>query len=275
MVVLPQERLKRRQLLSPILEAGEGESNPSNVTRAQKEYLLVQYMDLKSQVGDLEESLLDHLFNENKKLLEENERQRREVSHERELRLKAEAERQQFRLDYYNYKLSFTMEQAELREVKKTLEELAGMWETEKKAEEEQRKKLEEELKQLKSHHQLAVHELAALQRHTAPLTCQTPGKTQPSLPSVAPPVQPKKAHRPYTGRSKNKGLNNASSAKSDLLASGDSLIKVKVTKENKDMSKNGGRLMAKDSKQGQIPAKTPIRTTKLVSVTKQTRKMR
>ncbi|XP_048251862.1 stress response protein NST1-like [Haliotis rufescens] len=271
----PQVRSRRRKILSPILETNEGEIIPIRLTPTEKEHLLVQYMDLKSQVGDLEESLLDHLFSENKKLLEENERQRREVSHERELRLKAEAERQQFRLDYYNYKLSFTMEQAELREVKKTLEELAGMWETEKKAEEEQRKKLEEELKQLKSHHQLAVHELAALQRHTAPLTCQTPGKTQPSLPSVAPPVQPKKAHRPYTGRSKNKGLNNASSVKSDLLASGDNLIKVKVITTRNNLKIACG-VLPKDS-QFHNAAKKPIRSSKGVSIAKQTqvRKMR
>ncbi|XP_046579413.1 uncharacterized protein LOC124286991 [Haliotis rubra] len=275
MIVNPQERLKRRKLLSPIPESAERESNQPNLTPAQKENLLVQYVELRSQVGDLEESLLDHLLNENKKLREDNERQMRELSHERELRLKAEAERQRFRLDYYNYKLSFTMEQAELREVKMTLEELAGTWETEKKAEEEQRKKLEEELKQLKSHHQLSVHELSTLQRHTAQLTCQTPGKTQPSLYTVAPPVQPKKVHRPYTERSKNNVPYNTISAKPDLRASGDNLIKVKVTTGNKNIIKNAGGLVANNSKQGQIVAKKPIPGTKLVSVTKQTRKMR
>ncbi|XP_067664266.1 uncharacterized protein [Haliotis asinina] len=195
----------------------------------------------------------------------------RELSHERELRLKAEVERQQFRLDYYNYKLSFTMEQAELQEVKKTLEELTETRETQKKAEEEKRKKLEEELKQLKADHQLAVHELSTLQRHAASPTCQTPGKTQPSLHTVAPPVQPKKSHRPYTGRSKNNVPYDTINAKTDLLASGDNLIKAKVTTAKKNIIKN----VTNYCKQGRIAAMKPIRGTKLVSVTKQTRKMR
>ncbi|XP_046577700.1 uncharacterized protein LOC124285499 [Haliotis rubra] len=56
MKMYPEERRKSRKLLSPILEANERQSNPPSPRTPELHHvLLVQYMDLKSQVGDLEE----------------------------------------------------------------------------------------------------------------------------------------------------------------------------------------------------------------------------
>ncbi|XP_071084294.1 uncharacterized protein [Haliotis cracherodii] len=256
MKMYPQERLKSRKLLSPILEADERQSDPrSSRTPELHQDLLVQYMDLKSQVGDLEESLLDHLFNENQKLREENERQARQLREDNALRLKVESERQDYRLEYFNYRLSYTMAQAELQELKQTLEGLAGDWEKEKQTEMEQRKKLEEEL--------------AALQRQTAPLTCHTPTNKRTSSSSVSPPVQPRKARRPYTGKSKDKVPSRISHVKTDFSASGDNLVKAKATDKNETKLKvtPGVRSILKDTKRGQGAEKKPTRSSRNLSV--------
>ncbi|XP_067652360.1 uncharacterized protein [Haliotis asinina] len=249
-------RLKSKKLLSPILETNECKSNPPSSTMPKLHLdLLAQYMDLKSQVGDLEESLLDHLFNENQKLREENERQARQLREENVLRLKAESERQDFRLEYYNYRLSCTMEQAEVRELRQTLEKLTGDWEKEKQAEVEQRKKLEEEL--------------AALQRQTASLTCHALGNKQTGSSIVSPPVQPRKTRRPYTGKSKDKVQSNISHVKTDSCASGDNVVKAKVMDKNNTKLKvtSGVRSIVKDSKSEQDARIKPFRSSKNLSV--------
>ncbi|XP_071091743.1 centrosomal protein of 83 kDa-like [Haliotis cracherodii] len=250
----PPERRKCRKLLSPVLEADERESKlPSPRTPDDHQDLLVQYMDLKSQVGDLEESLLDHLLNENQKLREENERQARQLREENTLRQKTESERQDYRLEYFNYRLSYTMAQAEVQELKQTLEGLAGYWEKEKQTEMEQRKKLEEEL--------------AALQRQTAPLTCHTPANKRTSSSSVGPPVQPRKARRPYTGKSKDKVPSNISHVKTDLSASGDKLMMAKDKNETKLKVTSSVRSILKDTKRGQDAEKKPTRSSRNLSV--------
>ncbi|XP_067652170.1 uncharacterized protein [Haliotis asinina] len=249
-------RLKSRKLLSPIFETNERQTNsPSPRTPEQHHDLLVQYMDLKTQVGDLEESLLDHLFSENQKLREENVRQARQLREENVLRLKAESERQGFRLEYYNYRLSCTMEQAEVRELRQTLEKLTGDWEKEKQAEVEQRKKLEEEL--------------AALQRQTASLTCHAFGNKQTGSSIVCPPVQPRKTRRPYTGKSKDKVQSNISHVKTDSSASGDNVVKAKVTEKNNTKLKvtSGVRSIVKDSKREQDARRKPGRSSRNMSV--------
>ncbi|XP_046577941.1 uncharacterized protein LOC124285706 [Haliotis rubra] len=256
MKMYPEERRKSRKVLSPILEANERQSNPPSPRTPELHHdLLVQYMDLKSQVGDLEESLLDHLFNENQKLREENERQARQLREENVLRLKAESERQDYRLEYFNYRLSCTMEQAEVRELRQTLEKLTGDWEKEKQAEVEQRKKLEEEL--------------AALQRLTAPLTCHTSGNKQTSFPSLSPPVQPRKTRRPYTGKSKDKVQSNISHVKTDSCASGDNLVKAKATDKDKTKLKvtSSVRSIVKDTKREQDTKRKPTRFSRNISV--------
>ncbi|XP_067672633.1 uncharacterized protein [Haliotis asinina] len=238
-------RLKQRKPLSPILEA-ENEAAcflSSPRSKKQNNDVLDQYMVLKAQVGDMEESLLDYLLQENENLRQVNERQSRELRHEHELRLKAEKERAEFRVEYLNFKLSLTMEHAELQELKQTLVELTSRWEMEKQAEIEQKKKLEEELKQLKS-----IHQHAALQQQVRPLTCQTPVKSQARLPVVAPPTLSKKAHRPYTGKAQSRvpcKIQPAQNNRSALSACGDSMKK--TTNESKAKVKTGKELRTKD----------------------------
>ncbi|XP_067652314.1 uncharacterized protein [Haliotis asinina] len=249
-----QERLKSRKLFSPIIETDERQSNPPSPRTPHQHDLLVQYMDLKLQVGDLEESLLDHLFNENQKLREENERQARQLREENVLRLKAESERQGFRLEYFNYRLSCTMEQAEVRELRQTLEKLTGDWEKEKQAEVEQRKKLEEEL--------------AALQRQTASLARRTLGNKQISSSNVCPPVQPRKTRRPYTGKSKVKVQSNISGVKTYSCASGDNVEKAKVMdKNNKKLKVTSDVRSIMKVTEGEQDRRKPGRSSKNLSV--------
>ncbi|XP_046550063.1 uncharacterized protein LOC124259886 [Haliotis rubra] len=245
MALCMEGRLKQRKPLSPILEAASILSSPRS--KEQNNDILAQYMDLKAQVGDMEESLLDHLLQENENLRQVNEQQSRELRHEHELRLKAEKERAEFRVEYLNFKLSLTMEHAELQELKQTLEELTSSWEKEKHEEAEQKEKLEEELKQLKS-----IHQLATLQHQALPLTCQTPGKSQASLPVVAPPAHPKKAHRPYTGKAKSRvhcKIQPAQNNRSTPSACGDGMKK--TTDESKAKVTPGEELRTKDIKSG------------------------
>ncbi|XP_071102768.1 hyaluronan mediated motility receptor-like [Haliotis cracherodii] len=259
MALCTQGRLKERKLLSPILEA-EDEVSILSSPRAMEQHndLLAQYMDLKSQVGDMEESLLDHLLKENQNLRQVNERQSRELRQEYELRLKAEKDRAGFRVEYLNYKLSLTMEHAELQELKQTLEELASSREMEKQAEVEQRKKLEEELEQLKS-----IHQFATLQRQALPLTCHSPGKTQASLPVIAPPAHPKKAQRPYTGKTKRKVPCKIQPAQNTASACGDSTMK--TIADSKVKVTPGTELTPKDTKRGQNVPKQSLRYSRRV----------
>ncbi|XP_071108085.1 mitogen-activated protein kinase kinase kinase kinase 4-like [Haliotis cracherodii] len=253
--------LKQRKLLSPILETEERESCPPSPGSTKLHHdLLGQYMDLKSRVGDTEESLLDQILKENQRLRQMNERQSCELRHERELRLKAQEERREFRVEYLNYKLSLTMEHAELQEVRKTMEELASSWEKEKQAEVEQRKKLEEELRNLRSSLQLAT-----LQPKTLPLTCQTPGKIKASFPTIAPPAHPKKAHRPYTGYTKSKVPCTVQPAQNRDTPSSCGDSKLKTTTERKGNVTPGIELTSKDTQRGQSVPKRSLRFSRRV----------
>ncbi|XP_046574447.1 TRAF2 and NCK-interacting protein kinase-like [Haliotis rubra] len=251
MALCTEGRLKQRKLLSPILEAKNETSYMSSPRSTElHQHLLAQYMDLKSQVGDMEESLLDHLLQENENLRQVNEQQSRELRREQELRRKAEKERAEFRVEYLNFKLSLTMEHAELQELKQTLEELTNSWENEKQAEAEQKKKLEQELKQLKS-----------IRRQALSLTCQTPVKAQASLPVVAPPAHPKKAQRPYTGKTKSRvpaKIQPAQKNRNTPSACGDSMMKTKGDRKIKATS--GKELRTKDINRGQNVSQQSLR---------------
>ncbi|XP_046554352.1 myosin-2 heavy chain-like [Haliotis rubra] len=244
MALCTEGRLKQRKPLSPILEMEDEAASILSCARSKDLHndLLAQYMDLKAQVGDMEESLLDHLLQVNENLRQVNEQQSRELRREHELRRKAEKERAEFRVEYLNFKLSLTMEHAELQELKQTLEELTSSWENEKQAEAEQKKKLEQELKQVKS-----------IRRQALSLTCQTPVKAQASLPVVAPPAHPKKAQRPYTGKNKSRvpaKIQPAQNNRSTPSGCGDSVKK--TMDERKTKVTPGKELRTKDIKSGQ-----------------------
>ncbi|XP_067667530.1 M protein, serotype 24-like [Haliotis asinina] len=249
--------LKQRKPLSPILEAEDEASStlPSPRSKELHNHLLAQYMDLKSQVGDMEESLLDHLLQENENLRQVNEKQSRELRREQELRRKAEKERTEFRVEYLNFKLSLTMEHAELQELKQTLEELTSSWEKEKQADAEQKKKLEQELNQLKS-----------IRRQALSLTYQTPVKAQASLPVVAPPAHPKKAQRPYTGKTKSRvpdKIQPAQNNRNTPSACGDSMKKTMNVSHNKVIP--GKELRTKDIKNSDNLPKQSLRYSRRV----------
>ncbi|XP_046555964.1 uncharacterized protein LOC124265213 [Haliotis rubra] len=261
------ERWKYGARLSPVLE--EPDPCPSSPTASDiREHLLARYMDIKFQVGIVVERVVDHLLDENQKLRQENEQQ------DLDLGLR------DFKLDNLNYMLSSNMGPVDFQEVKRRLDRLASSWGAEKQAGVEQRKMLEEELKQLRSSHQLVVRELAALRPQTAPLICQTQDKNRAILTAVAPTVQAKKAHRLCTGRSKNTKFSDIKSRTKDPSASGDSLTKAKVTTKSKSKTKvtSGGGLMSKHKpslkteKKPIPPAKPkaiPVRVTKDTSVRK------
>ncbi|XP_067667549.1 plasminogen-binding group A streptococcal M-like protein PAM [Haliotis asinina] len=257
MTLRTKGRSKQRKLLSPIVEVkNEASYTCSPRSTELHQDLLAQYMDLKCQVGDMEESLLDHLLQENENLRQVNEKQSRELRREQELRRKAEKERAEFRVEYLNFKLSLTMEHAELQELKQTLEELTSSWEKEKQADAEQKKKLEQEFNQLKS-----------IRRQALSLTCQTPVKAQASLPVVAPPSHPKKAQRPYTGKTQSRApakIQPALKNRNTPSACGDSKMKTKADSKVK-ATPTGKELRPKDISRCQTVSQQSLRYSRRV----------
>ncbi|XP_067660590.1 uncharacterized protein [Haliotis asinina] len=261
------ERWKYGTRLSPVLE--EPDPCPSSPTASDiREHLLARYMEIKFQVGIVVERVVDHLLDENQKLRQENKQQ----DHDLGLR--------DFKLDNLNYMLSSSMGPVDFQEVKQRLDRLASSWEAEKHAGVEQRKMLEEELKQLKSSHELVVRELAALRPQTAPQTYRAQNKNRANHTAVAPTVQAKKAHRLCTGRSKNTTFINVKSGTKDPSASGDSFTKVTTESKSKTKAPSGRGLISKDkpslkTEKKPIPSAKPkaipLRTTKNTSVRKRT----
>ncbi|XP_046561071.1 uncharacterized protein LOC124270096 [Haliotis rubra] len=146
----------------------------------------------KRQTINVEESFVEHLMSLNENYRQELEATKKELRLERERNKLIEKDLKHYRAEYNNFKLSWTMDQAEINDLKARVQTL-DTYQRQMKRMNDTITRLERENNKLKALSSLADRQMRVNEETKAAMTPRAP----------SPPVERHTRRRPYTGKTR------------------------------------------------------------------------